>query len=80
MHGGHWSRLGRVGSRRNLTEAQVATIVNAFPRLEMKQRFTRAVCCILEHRLATTYDNFTRDFAERFVPGYKPPSTVDYFS
>jgi HD domain-containing protein len=61
-----------------LTEAQVAAIVDAFPRLEMKQRFTRAVCCIVETRAATTYDNFARDFGERFVPGYKPASTVDY--
>ena len=61
-----------------LTEAQVAAIVDVFPRLEMKQRFTRAVCCIVETRAATTYDNFARDFGERFVPGYKPTSTVDY--
>jgi len=61
-----------------LTEAQVTAIVDAFPRLEMKQRFTRAVCCIVETRAATTYDNFARDFGERFVPGYKPTSTVDY--
>ncbi len=61
-----------------LTEAQVAAIVDLFPRLEMKQRFTRAVCCIVETRAATTYDNFARDFGERFVPGYKPTSTVDY--
>jgi hypothetical protein len=61
-----------------LTEAQVAAIVDAFPRLEMKQRFTRAVCCVVETRPATTYDNFARDFGERFVPGYKPTSTVDY--
>jgi len=61
-----------------LTEAQVAAIVDVFPRLEMKQRFTRAVCCIVETRPATTYDNFARDFGERFVPGYKPTSTVDY--
>ena len=61
-----------------LTEAQMAAIVDAFPRLEMKQRFTRAVCCIVETRAATTYDNFARDFGERFVPGYKPMSTVDY--
>jgi hypothetical protein len=61
-----------------LTEAQMAAIVDAFPRLEMKQRFTRAVCCIVETRVATTYDNFARDFGERFVPGYKPTSTVDY--
>jgi HD domain len=61
-----------------LNEAQVAAIVDAFPRLEMKQRFARAVCCIVETRPATTYDNFARDFGERFVPGYKPTSTVDY--
>ena len=57
---------------------QVAAIVDAFPRLEMKQRFTHAVCCIIETRAATTYDNFARDFGERFVPAYKPTSTVDY--
>ena len=61
-----------------LTEAQMAAIVDAFPRLEMKRRFTRAVCCIVETRAATTYDNVARDFGERFVPGYKPVSTVDY--
>ena len=61
-----------------LTEGQMAAIVGAFPRLEMKQRFTRAVCCIVETRPATTYDNFARDFGERFVPGYKSTSTVDY--
>jgi hypothetical protein len=61
-----------------LTEGQMAAIVGAFPRLEMKQRFTRALCCIVETRPATTYDNFARDFGERFVPGYKSTSTVDY--
>ena len=61
-----------------LTEAQVAAILDAFPRVEMKQRFTRAVCCVVETRPGTTYDNFARDFGERFVPGYKPISTVDY--
>jgi hypothetical protein len=61
-----------------LTEAQVARIVDAFPRLEMKQRFSRDICRIVETRPATTYDNFARDFGERFVPGYKRTSTVDY--
>jgi hypothetical protein len=60
-----------------LTKAQVAQIVDAFPRLEMKHRFSRAVCGIVETRPSTTYDNFARDFGERFVPGYKRPSTVD---
>lgn len=61
-----------------LTETEIAEIVAAFPRLEMKERFTHAVCRIVETRPATTYDNFARDFGERFVPGYKPVSTVDY--
>ena len=62
----------------SIPEARVAEIVEAFPRLEMKQRFTRAVCRIVETRPATTYDNFAGDFGERFVPGYKRASTVDY--
>jgi len=61
-----------------IPEARLAEIVEAFPRLDMKQRFTRAVCRIVETRPATTYDNFARDFGERFVPGYKRPSVVDY--
>ena len=61
-----------------LTEAQVTAIIEAYPRLEMKQQFTRAVCRVVETRPATTYDNFARDFGERFVPGYKRVSTVDY--
>ena len=60
-----------------LTAAEVAAIGEAFPRLGMKERFTHAVCRIVETRPATTYDNFARDFGERFVPGYKPMSTVD---
>jgi hypothetical protein len=62
----------------SLTDAEVAGILEAFPRLEMKERFTKAVCRIVETRPTTTYDNFARDFGERFVPGYKPPSTVDF--
>lgn len=61
-----------------LPETSVAAIVEAFPRLGMKERFTQAVCHIVEARPATTYDNFARDFGERFVPGYRPASTVDY--
>jgi hypothetical protein len=56
----------------------MAAILEAFPRLDMKQRFKGAVCRIVETRPATTYDNFAHDFGERFVAGYKAPSTVDY--
>jgi hypothetical protein len=52
-------------------------IVEAFPRLDMKRRMT---CCfrhIAETQPGTTYDNFVRDFGERFVPGYAGPSSAD---
>jgi HD domain len=61
-----------------VTQSQISTIVETFPRLEMKQRFTQAVCRIVESRPQTTYDNFARDFGDRFVPGYKRPSMVDF--
>jgi hypothetical protein len=44
----------------------------------MKHRFTHAVCGIVKKQPETTYDNFARDFGERFVPGYQPRSTVDF--
>jgi hypothetical protein len=69
-----WSGLGS----ERLGETQVNMIVTAFPRLDMKKRFTRAVCDLVVARPETTYDNFARDFGERFVPGYKARSTVDY--
>jgi HD domain len=61
----------------SLSTDQIGAIVDAFPRLQMKQEFSRAVCRLCETRPATTYDNFARDFGERFVSGYRAPSTVD---
>jgi hypothetical protein len=60
-----------------LLKSQIDEIVDAFPRLQMKKQFTRDVCSIVRGRSSTTYDNFARDFGERFVPGYKRPSAVD---
>lgn len=62
----------------SLPAPQIAAIVDAFPRLQMKERFAHAVCGIVETRPGTTYDNFACDFGERFVPGYRRPSTVDF--
>jgi hypothetical protein len=58
--------------------AEMRSIIAAFPRLEMKRRFTDSVCRIVKTRPETTYDNFAGDFGERFVPGYQRPSTVDF--
>ena len=62
----------------SLPASTIREIVDAFPRLDMKKLFSRAVCGVVETRPATTYDNFARDFGERFVAGYKHPSTVDF--
>jgi HD domain len=61
-----------------LTQTQVAAVLDAFPRLQMKQQFTRDVCRIVESRPDTTYDNFAGDFGDRFVAGYTRRSTVDF--
>jgi hypothetical protein len=52
-------------------------ILAQFPRLDLKTRMTRCFCHIAETCPETTYDNFVRDFGERFVSGYKARSTVD---
>lgn len=60
-----------------ISSAEIAKIVGEFPRLGMKRRMTRCFCHIAEVRPETTYDNFARDFGERFVSGYKAASAVD---
>jgi hypothetical protein len=55
----------------------IANIVSAFPRLGMKEKFAEICRHHVEARPETSYDNFLRDFGERFVPGYKAISTVD---
>jgi hypothetical protein len=56
---------------------EIKNIVSAFPRLDMKSRMTRCFCSIARSHRETTYDNFARDFGERFVEGYRAPSSVD---
>ncbi len=57
---------------------EIASIVREFPRLDMKRRMTRCFCHIAETRPETTYDNFVRDFGERYVAGYRASSSVDF--
>lgn len=61
-----------------IPQDEIKTILAEFPRLEMKQRFADSVCSIVKTKPETTYDNWAGDFGERFVPGYKRPSTVDF--
>ena len=55
----------------------VRRILGVFPRQGMKQRFAETCCRLVTARPETSYDNFLRDFGERFLPGYKAVSTVD---
>jgi hypothetical protein len=57
--------------------AEIVEIVAAFPRLRMKHEFAEACRHLVTRKPETSYDNFLRDFGERFVPGYRPISAVD---
>ena len=60
-----------------IAPADMAEILAAFPRLEMKRRFAETCAHLVAAKPETAFDNFLRDFGERFVPGYRPTSTVD---
>jgi hypothetical protein len=60
-----------------LPAGELERILSAYPRLKMKQRFADTCCRLVTGKPETSYDNFLRDFGERFVPGYKAVSTVD---
>jgi hypothetical protein len=60
-----------------LPKSDVERILDAFPRLKMKQKFAEACCRMVTAKPETSQDNFLRDFGERLVPGYKAVSTVD---
>ncbi|MCJ9670901.1 MULTISPECIES: hypothetical protein [unclassified Neorhizobium] len=60
-----------------IPSSDVRAIVAEFPRLGMKRKMTSCFCHIAKTQPETTYDNFVRDFGERFVPGYTVPSSVD---
>lgn len=61
-----------------ISRNEMRGILDAFPRMEMKRRFTDSVCAVVRRKPETTYGNFAADFGQRFVPGYRPASTVDY--
>ena len=60
-----------------IPSADMTEVLRAFPRLNMKTKFAETCCRLVTAKPETSSDNFLRDFGERFVPGYKPISTVD---
>ena len=61
-----------------IPSVELTGILAAFPRLGMKHEFSRTCCRLVTANPALSYDNFLRDFGERFVPGYRPLSAVDF--
>ncbi|WP_457309740.1 HD domain-containing protein [Sphingomonas sp. UYAg733] len=67
---------GGVGLDR-IGQENVDAIVNAYPRLEMKRRFSACLCCLATTHPTSTYGTWVADFGVRFVEGYSAPSSVD---
>jgi hypothetical protein len=61
-----------------LPASEIVAIVDEYPRLAMKERFVECFTHFAATHPETSYDNFVRDFGERFVPGYHAPSAVDW--
>jgi len=68
---------GGFGLEAMIAPVEMTEILKAFPRLKMKHSFAETCRHLVATRPETSSDNFLRDFGERFVPGYKPVSTVD---
>lgn len=57
---------------------EIRAIVDAFPRLGLKKKMTSCFCHMIENAPETSYDNFLRDFGQRYVAGYEGPSSADF--
>jgi hypothetical protein len=74
----HGVQVGISGLQYNLIELAVAQqILHEYPRLSLKSRLTNCLCAVVRRKPATTYDNFMRDFGDRYVSGYQARSSVD---
>ncbi|KAF9917053.1 hypothetical protein FBU30_001029 [Linnemannia zychae] len=60
-----------------ITQSQFDAIAQELPRDGFKEGFKENMCNLCIHKPETTYDNYVRDFGERFVKDYNPPSSVD---
>lgn len=53
-----------------ITKEEYNAIVKELPLLDFKESVKKLLCGLCTHKPETTYDNFLRDFGERFVDGY----------
>ncbi|KAJ5732993.1 hypothetical protein N7533_013440 [Penicillium manginii] len=57
-----------------ITKEEHSAVVKELPLLEFKDSVIKLLCALCKHKPETTYDNFVRDFGERFVDGYSRES------
>lgn len=53
-----------------ITKDEYDSVVKELPLVHFKESVKRKMCGLCENKPETTYDNFVRDFGERFVDGY----------
>jgi hypothetical protein len=61
----------------DLTDAQRAEVLAAFPRVDFKHRIIKAFGAGLAHRPETAFGNVKADVLERTLPGYVRPNFCD---
>src|SRR5262245_42556446 len=60
-----------------IPSSDTSEILTAFPRLHMKKEFAETCRRLAAASPQISFDNFVRDFGQRYVPGYTPVSAVD---
>jgi hypothetical protein len=61
-----------------ISKEEYDAIAKELPLLNFKEEVKNLMCGLCIHKPETTYDNFVRDFGERFVEGYSVvPRTLD---
>ncbi|KAJ5110005.1 hypothetical protein N7532_002650 [Penicillium argentinense] len=53
-----------------ISREEYRAVVGELPHLGFKEEFKKLMCGLCVHKPDTTYDNYVRDFGERFVEGY----------
>lgn len=63
-----------------VTKEEYVAVVTELPLLDFKESVKKLLCGLCIHKPETTYDNFVREFGEKYVEGYSVGShaTIDF--
>ncbi|KAL4949251.1 hypothetical protein BDW69DRAFT_174835 [Aspergillus filifer] len=53
-----------------ITKEEYNSVITELPTLGLKEEVKKLLCGLCIHKPETTYDNFVRDFGEKYVKGY----------